>query len=193
MLRAGLVDGDDGEAELAFGLERTEPDHAGRRLLGPCDHVAELLATERVENPDHVGAVVHRDVRPVVDRRLEVRVVGVVVLALDRERADPVLVDEGGRDVILRRKGVRGAQDDIRAAGLEGAHQVRGLGRDVQARGDAVALERLLALEALANCRENGHLPVGPFDPADALCSQGKVFHIVSLSRSHRQVSLSVW
>ena len=156
VLGARLVDGDDGEAELAVGLERLQPDHAGRRLLGAGDHVAELLAPGRVEDADHVGAVVHRDVRPMVDRCLEVRVVRVVVLALDRERADPVRVDERGRDIVLRRERIRGAQDDIGAARLEGAHQVCGLGGDVQAGRDAVAVEGLLALEALANGRSTG-------------------------------------
>ena len=33
VLRLGLVDGDHREAELALGLERLEPDDAGRRLL----------------------------------------------------------------------------------------------------------------------------------------------------------------
>ena len=86
VLRLRVVDGDDREAELAVALERLQPDDAGRRLLGAGDDVAELLAPGRVEDADHVGAVVHRQLRLVVDRGLDVRVVGVVVLALDRER-----------------------------------------------------------------------------------------------------------
>ena len=39
----------------------------------------------RVQDADDVGAVVHRDLRAVVDRRVDVRVVGVVVLAADGE------------------------------------------------------------------------------------------------------------
>ena len=151
VLRARLVDGDDREAELAVALQRPQPDDAGRRLLGPGDHVAELLAAGRVEDPDHVGAVVHRHVRAVVDRRLEVLVVRVVVLALDRERRDPVCVDERRGDVVLGRERVRGAEHDLGAARLERPHEVRGLGRDMEAGGDAVAGERLLALEALAD------------------------------------------
>ena len=49
--------------------------------------------------------------------------------------------------------------------GLQRPHEVRGLGRDVQARRDAVAAQRLLALEALADRGEHRHLPVGPLDP----------------------------
>jgi hypothetical protein len=38
----------------------------------------------------------------------------------------------------------------------------------VQARRDAVAVERLLALEAFADRGQHRHLPVGPFDPRHA-------------------------
>ena len=37
MLGQRLVDGDDRIGELALGLERLQPDHAGRRLLGAAD------------------------------------------------------------------------------------------------------------------------------------------------------------
>src|ERR687884_613065 len=93
---------------------------------------------------------VARMIPSIVDCRLDVRVVRVVVLALDREHGDVVLVDEGRGDVVLRRKRIGRAQDDVRAGRLQRARQVRGLRRHVQARGDAVAGERLLALEALA-------------------------------------------
>ena len=146
VLRQRVVDGDDREAELALRLERLQADDAGRRLLGAGDDVAELLAPRRVEDADHVGAVVHRQVRLVVDRRLDVRVVRVVVLALDREDGDVELLDERRGDVVLRRERVRRAEHDVRAAGLQRAHEVRGLGRHVQARRDAVAAQRLLAV-----------------------------------------------
>ena len=65
---------------------------------------------------------------------------------------------------------------------FERAREVGGLGRDVQAGGDAVAGERLLALEALADRREHRHLPVGPLDPADALGGEGEILHVVALA-----------
>ena len=117
------------------------------------DDVAELLAPGGVEDADHVGAVVHRQLRLVVDRGLDVLVVGVVVLALDREDGDVVLVDERRGDVVLGRERVGRAEHDVRAAGLERAHQVRGLGGHVQAGGDAVAGERLLALRSARGSR----------------------------------------
>ncbi|HWH05895.1 MAG TPA: hypothetical protein VNT23_05610, partial [Gaiellaceae bacterium] len=110
MLRLRLVDGDHGEAEGAVPFERLQPDHAGRRLLRPRDDVAELLAARRVEDADHVGAVVHRQVRLVVHGRLDALVVRVVVLALDREDGDVERVDERRGDVVLRRERVRRAR-----------------------------------------------------------------------------------
>ena len=138
----------------------------------PRDDVAELVAPVRVKDADHVGAVVHRQMRLVIDRRLDVLVVRVVVLALDRERRDLVAVDERRRDVVLRGERVRRAQHHVGAAGLQGAGQVRGLGRHVQAGGDAVAGERLLALEALADRGQHRHVAVGPLDAAHALVGE---------------------
>jgi hypothetical protein len=70
-------------------------------------------APRRVEDADHVGAVVHREVRLVVDGRLDVGVVRVVVLALDREDGHVVLGHERRGDVVLGRERVRGAEDDV--------------------------------------------------------------------------------
>ena len=186
VLRPRLVDGDHREAELAVALERLQPDDARGRLLGAGDHVAELLAARRVEHADDVGAVVHRQVRTVIDRGLDVAVVGVVVLALDREDADAVLLDERRGDVVLGRERVGRAEHDVRAARRQRAGEVRRLGRHVQARGDAVPCERLLALEALADRREHRHLPVGPRDPPHALGGERQILHVVSLCGCHR-------
>ncbi len=106
--------------------------------------------------------------RVMVDRRGDVRVVGVVVLALDREDGHAVLGDERSGHVVLRRERVRGAEEDVGAAGLQRAREVRGLRRHVQAGGDAVAVERPLALEALADRGQHRHLPVGPLDARHA-------------------------
>ena len=185
VLGLGVVDGDHGEAELAVLLERLEADHAGRRLLGAGDDVAELLAPRRVEDADHVGAVVHRQVRLVVDGGLDVRVVGVVVLALDREDGDVVRVDERRGDVVLRRERVRGDEHHVGAARLERACEVRRLRGDVEAGGDAVAGERLLLHEPLPDRGQHRHLPVGPLDPPYALDGEGEVLYVVLLRRSH--------
>ena len=75
--------------------------------------------------------------------------------------------------------GLEAARYDLRAAGLEGPHQVRGLGRHVEAGPDAQALERPLALEALADEAQDRHLPLGPLDPPDALGREAEVGDVV--------------
>ena len=190
VLRLRVVDGDDREAERTVAFQRLEPDHPGGRLLRARDDVAELLAPRGVQDADHVGAVVHRQLRLVVDSRLDVRVVRVVVLALDRENRDVVLVDERGCDVVLRRERVRGAQHHVGAARLQRAGEVRRLGRHVQTRGDAVAGKRLLVLEALADRGEHGHLAVSPLDAAHALGRKREVFHVMPFRGSHSVLSV---
>ena len=59
---------------------------------------------------DEVGAVVHGDLRLVVERCSDVRVIGGVVLTLDGERGDVVVLHERCGNVVLRRKRIRGAQ-----------------------------------------------------------------------------------
>ena len=179
VLGLGLVDRDDREAERAVGGHRLEPDDAGRRLLGPGEDLLDLVGPLAVEQRDEVAAVVHRDLGLRVGDRVEVGVVRVAVLAAAGERRDPVLGDERRGDVVLRRERVRGREDDLGAAGLERPHQVGGLGRDVEAGADPEAGQRLLALEALADQAQDGHLALGPLDPADALGREAEVGHVV--------------
>ena len=186
VLRLRLVDRDDREAERAVALERLQADDARRRLFRAADHVAELLAAMRVQDADHIGAVVHRDLRLVVDCGLDVRVVRVVVLAVDREDRDVVLLDERRCDIVLRRERIRRAEHDVGAAGLQRASEVRRLGRHVQAGRNAVSGQRLFALEALADRREHGHVAVGPLDPANALLGEPEILDVVSARCSHQ-------
>ena len=185
VLRVGVVDGDHGEAQRAVTLERLQADHARGRLLRTRDDVRELFATSAMENTDHVGPIVHRQLRLVVDGRLDMRVVRVVVLAFDREDGNVVFVDERCGDVVLRRQRIRRAKDDVCAAGLQCPHEIRRLRRDVQARRDAVAGERLFLFEALADRGEHRHLPVGPGDSAHALGSERQILHVMPFGRSH--------
>ena len=55
----------------------------------------------------------------------------------------------------------------------------------MEAGGDAVAGERLLALEALADRDEHRHLPVGPLDAAHALGGEGEILDVVLDGRGH--------
>ena len=136
-----------------------------------------------VQDADDVGAVVHGDVGAVVDAGVDVRVVRVVVLALDGVDADAVVVDQRGGHVVLRAQGVAGAEHDIGAAGLQRAHEVGGLGGDVQAGADAHARERLLLLEPLADGPEHRHVHVGPLDAQDALGGETDVLDVVVVAQ----------
>ena len=184
MLGVGVVDGDDGEHQAALGLQRLEADDAGGGLLGAADDVGGHVGALAVEHADDVGAVVHGDVGPVVDAGVDVRVVGLVVLALDGVDADAVVLDERGGDVVLRGQRVGGAEHDVGAAGGQRAHEVGGLGGDVQAGADADALERLLLLEALADGPEHGHVHVGPLDAQHALGGETDVLDVVVVAHA---------
>ena len=104
---------------------------------------------------------------------MHVAVVGVPVLALDGEGGDAVFDDQSGGHVVLSGQRVGGAQSDLGPAGLERAHEARGLAGDVQARADADAGQRLLLLEPFPDHRQDRHLLLGPFDPEDARLRPG--------------------
>ena len=180
VLRQGLVDGDDRKSELPLRLQGAQADDAGCRLLRPAHDLAELVAPLLVQDADHVGAVVHRQLRPVVDRGLDVGVVRVVVLAADRVDGDPVLLHERRRDVVLRRQRIGGTEDDVGAPGVQRAGQVGGLRGHVQARGDAHAVQGPLALEALADGGQHRHLGVGPQDPGHARRREREILHVMA-------------
>ena len=114
---------------------------------------------------------------------VDVRVVGVVVLALDGVDADAVVVDQRRGHVVLRGQRVAGAEDDVGAAGHQRAHEAGGLGGDVQAGADAHALERLLLLEALADGAQHRHVHVGPLDAQHALGGESDVFDVVVVAQ----------
>ena len=145
---------------------------------GGCQ-VIEAAERDHVDRTHDVGAVVHRDVGPVRDRGADVLVVGVRILALDREDLDAVVRHEVRRDVILRGERVRGAQRDVGAARLERHHEVRGLGGHVQARAHLEPGERLLLREARLHLAEHLHRALGPFGAVASLGGEAQVLHVV--------------
>ena len=164
-----------GKRKRAVVRHRAQPDHAGRRLLGPGDHVLEQLAATLVQLRDKVGAVVHRDLRVRVEHRLDVRVVAGGVLALHRERRDAVVTRSAAATGSCVESGLLAQSVDVRPAGLQRDRQVGRLARDMQARTDAESLERSLGFEALANDAQHGHLASRPFDEALPVTGQAWV------------------
>ena len=111
-------------------------------------------------------------------RLVDVPVIGVPILPPAREHGEVRVLDQGRRDVILRGERVAGAQRHRRAPGLEGTHEVCGLGRHVQAGGDPEPLERPLAREPFPNQAEHRHLGVGPPDALPPLSDEPHVLDV---------------
>ena len=151
VLGVGLVHGDDRIGEDVVLRHRAQTDHASRRLLGTADHLRQLVAPRLMQDRNEVGAVVHRHLRPVVERGFYVLVVRIVVLASDRIRLDRVMRSKRCRDGVVGRERIGRAQRDVRAACLQRQHQVCSLARDVKTRREAQALQRLLGGEPLAD------------------------------------------
>jgi hypothetical protein len=162
VLGVSIVDGDDGEAQHAFLGHRAQPDHAGCRLFRSANHTAERILPLGVKNRDQVGAVIHGDVRLVIDRRKNVAVIGVVVFAFDGEHGNPMVAHQAGRDIVLRRERIRGAQYDIGASVPQSDCQVRCFRRHVQARGHANPFQRLVLDKFFADDLQNFHRLVRP-------------------------------
>ena len=102
-----------------------------------------------------------------------------MVLALDGVDGDAVVGDERGGHLVLRRERVRGAEHEIGSARRQRAGEVRRLARDVQAGGQAHALQGLLLREALADLPEDRHARVGPLDPGLAPGGECEVLDVV--------------
>jgi len=163
MLGLSIVHGDDGIDKLAGPGHVPQPDHPGGRLLRAADYPGSQFGVVLVQSRNQVGAVVHCDVRFMLQGGDDVLVVSVVILSLYGVHGNAV-VDKGRSHVVLGRQGIRGTEDDLGATFLQGQGQVGCLGSDVQAGGDAHSLERLLPAESLLYRTDDRHLLAGPID-----------------------------
>ena len=150
----------------------------------------EFSGEKPVVHADHIGAVVHGDLRRVIDGGGEVLVVGLLILALDGVGGDAVVLHQRGGHVVLRGQRVGCHQHHVGATGLERAGQVGGLRGHVEAGRDAEALEGLLLLEPLADLGEHGHVAIGPLDALATEVGQAEVGHVMLDGCRHRRVSL---
>ena len=169
---------------------RAQADDAGRRLFGAADDAVEQLAALLVERADQVGAVVHRDVRLVVERGLDVPVVGRVVLALDGVDRDPVVRHERGRDVVLRGERVGGGQAPRRRR-RPAATRIRLAVSVVTCRQAEMRMpcQRPLLREALLDQVEHRHLARRPLHAEPALVGQADVLDVVIVAHSEKGTS----
>src|SRR6185312_11097596 len=102
-----------------------------RSLFGAANHAVERVLPLGKQNADQISAVVHRDVRFVINRGQNVVVVGLVVLALDGENRNAVVAYQAGGDIILRGERIRSAKHNVRAAITKADGQVSSFSRDV--------------------------------------------------------------
>jgi hypothetical protein len=181
VLGVGLVHGQDGVLEGAGLSHGLQADDAGGGLLRPADDVGDEVGTLFVQGGHQIGAVVHGDVRLMVEDGVDVLVVGDAVLALDGEDRHLQVGDYGRGHVVLGGQRVAGAEHQIGATGGQGAGQVGRLRSDVQAGGEAHAGQRALFLETLPDEPEHGHLLLCPGDAQSALEGQRQVFDSVFL------------
>src|SRR5262249_19188399 len=114
----GVVDGQHRELQRAVGGHGPQPDDAGGGLLGAADDAVEQLGAVLVDGADQVGAVVHGQVRLVVEGGLDVLVIGGGVLAFDGVSRNLVVRHQAGGHLVLGGERVGGAQHDIGAAEL---------------------------------------------------------------------------
>ena len=186
MLGLGIVDRHDWVSQNAILRHRAQPNDAGGGLFRAADDVLDQLPLLRMNDPDGIRAVIHREVRLVLQGTQDMLIIGVVVLALNGKGRDPVMLHQRGGHIVLRGQWVRRAQHHFHAARFEGPHEIRRLGGDMEAGHGGQPFQRLFFLEALADGAQHGHFPLGPFDAALAGISEAEVFHIIG-GRSDRQ------
>jgi hypothetical protein len=93
-----------------------KPNHTGGGFFRAADDVLHQVGALGEQNGDEIGAIVHGDLRFVVERGVDVRVIGGVVFALNGESGDVVILHQGRSDFVLGGERIRGAKDNVSAA-----------------------------------------------------------------------------
>src|SRR5450631_879926 len=101
MLGVGVVHGHDRILQNTFLGHGTQSNYASGRLFGSTNHVRQFRLALGVQHGYEVRAIVHGELRFVIDRRHNVRIVGIVVLAFDRKNGNVVVAHQTGGYVIL--------------------------------------------------------------------------------------------
>ena len=174
-----IIDGDNRVTQHAVFGHGTQPDDPGGSLLGAADNIADHIGAFTQGRSDQIRAIVHGELRFVVQSGIEVPVVRLIVFALDGKNRNPVIAHQAGGNVILSRERIGSTKDHIGAAIAQGDHQVRRLAGDVETGGNANALERLVLDEFLADELQNLHGLIGPLD---ALLAEIGQFHALYIT-----------
>src|SRR3984957_15237000 len=133
MFGVGVINGDDGVGKHSLFRHGAQTNHTGGRFFGAANHIRKFGFALGVQDGDQVRPVIHGELGLVVDRRHDVRVIAVVVLAFDGEDGNVVIAYEAGGHIILGGERVGGAEGNVGSAVAGADHQVRGFSGDVQA------------------------------------------------------------
>ena len=183
VLGIAVVHSDDRELQHAIGGHGLEPNHAGGRFFSRADQGLYQVGAVFENCRNQVGTIVHSDLRVVIERGLQVAVVGCIVFALDRKNRDFLIGHQRCRNIILGRERVRGGQHYIGTADGQHLHQIRRFCRHMQTGRNLDALQWALFLEALADEPQHRHFLLGPVDPLAALLGQAQVLDVVVVSQ----------
>ena len=172
ILGVGVVHRDHGVAQHPVHGHGLQADNPGGGLFAAAPDARDEFLALGMDGEDQVGPVVHTDLGFEIQSLVDVAVIGVAVFPLDGEGGDLLVLGEKRGHVVLGAQGVTGAQGELGAAGLEGHHQRRSFGGDVQAGGQAHPLQGLFLGKALTDGGQYGHFPHGPLHPERAFVGQ---------------------
>ena len=159
---------------------------AAYRIVQAGHEVVVLEARDRVGGRVWSQELIPGNPRTVIERGAEMRIVGVIVLTLNGVSRNVEIAIERGSDFVLRGERIGGTENHISAAIAESDHQVGGFAGDVETRGNAQTLQRLLLDEALANDLQHRHLLLRPLDFAFAGFGQRNIFYVALFEFCYR-------
>ena len=79
-----------------------EADHSRRGLFGASTNFRQLILSIGMQRRNEICAVIHRDLRPVVQGSRQMFVIGRVIFTFDGKDRNLMKPYQGGRDVVLR-------------------------------------------------------------------------------------------
>jgi len=132
-----------------------------------------------VKRADEIRTIVHRQVRAVIQRSMDMLVVSGIIFALDSIHGDLHEGDQRCCHIILCGKRVGCRQHHLGATKLQGAHQVGGFSGHMQACRNSDARQGALAFKPFVDGSQDGHFPGCPFNAPATAFRQLDIFYVI--------------
>jgi hypothetical protein len=174
-----VVHSNDGVFQHAIFFHRPQTNNTGGGLFRSANHFRQLVSTLFMQNPHHVGPIVHGDLRPMVQSGVDVFVIGFVVFAFDRVSPNAMDFNQSGGHFVLGGKGVRRAQHDVGTTGFQGNGQIRRFRSHMQTSGHPDPFKGLFLFIPFFNQSEDGHFPFRPCDALFSRIGQTNIFDVI--------------